>query len=56
MNDYIFLVKVSNKDGSNVRQKKIPVCAENIEKAYSRVQDKIAASDSFQELISVEKL
>lgn len=56
MKDYIFTVKVSDKDGSNVRQKKIHICAENIEKAYNRLRDKVLANDLLQELISVEKL
>ena len=57
MNDYIFTIEVSNKDGSNVRRKNIAVCADNVEVAYDKVKDKVSNTyDVVRELVSVEKL
>ena len=57
MNDYIFTVEVSNKDGSNVRRKNIPVSADNVEVAYDKVKNIVSnTNDRLCELVSVEKL
>ena len=57
MNDYIFTVKVSNGDGSNVRRENIVVCANNIEIAYDKVINKVNNNkDQIRELVGVEKL
>ena len=57
MNDYIFTIEVSNKDGSNVRRKNIAVCADNIEVAFDKVRNNVSNTyDVIRELVGVEKL
>lgn len=57
MNDYVFIIEVSNKDGSNVRRENIAVCADNVEVAYDKVINKVSHTyDIVRELIDVEKL
>lgn len=57
MNDYIFTIEVSNKDGSNARQKNIIVSAENAEIAYDKVINKVGAGDYvIHNLVDVKKL
>lgn len=56
MNDYIFTIEVSNKDGSNVRRKNIVVSAANVEVAYDKVKNKVNAKDVIRSLVGVEKL
>lgn len=57
MNDYIFTVEVSNKDGSYVRQKSIVVSAENVEIAYDKVINKVSAGNyKIRNLVDVKKL
>lgn len=57
MNDYIFTVEVSNRNGSCVRRKNIVVCADNVEVAYDKIINKVSkADDIIRELIGVEKL
>ena len=57
MNDYIFTIEVSNKDGSNVRRKNIVVYADNVEVAYDKVKNKVSYSDDvIRDLVGVEKI
>ena len=56
MNDYIFTIEISNRDGSNVRRKNIVICADNVEVAYSRVINEVSRNDVIRELVGVEKL
>jgi len=57
MNDYVFTVEVSNKDGSNVRRKNIAVCADNVEVAFDKVKNNVSNTyDVIRELVGVEKL
>lgn len=56
MNDYIFTIEVSNKDGSNVRREDIPVCADNVEVAFDKVRNKVSNTYVIRELVGVEKL
>lgn len=56
MNDYIFTVEVSQKDGSNVRRKNIVVCADNVEVAYDKVIIKVGTKDVIRELVGVKKI
>lgn len=57
MNDYIFTVEVSNRNGSCVRRKNIVVCADNVEVAFDKVENKVSkANEIIRELVGVEKL
>lgn len=57
MNDYIFTIEISTKDGSNVRQKNIIVSAENAEIAYDKVINKVCAGNYvIHNLVDVKKL
>jgi hypothetical protein len=57
MNDYIFTIEISNKDGSNVRRKNIAVCADNVEVAFDKVRNNVSNTyDVIRELVGVEKL
>ena len=59
MNDYIFTVEVSNKDGSKwyYERKNIIVSAENVEIAYDKVINKVSAGNYvIHNLVDVKKL
>ena len=57
MNDYIFTIEVSQKDGSSVTKEKFVVSDENVEKAYEKIYNKIFNRNlRFNELIDVTKL
>ena len=57
MNDYVFTIEVSQKDGSGVTNEKFVVSGENIEKAYEKIHNKIFDRNlRFNELTDVKKL
>ena len=57
MNDYIFTIAISNKDGSHVRQKNVVASAENVEDAFDKVKNNVSNTyDIFRELVDVKKL
>lgn len=57
MNDYMFTVEVSNRNGSCVRRKNIVVSADNVEVAFDKVENKVSKSnDIIRELVNVVKL
>ena len=57
MNDYIFTIEISTKDGSNARQKNVIVSAENAEIAYDKVINKASAGNYvIHNLVDVKKL
>ena len=57
MNDYMFIVDVSNNDGSNVRRKCVVATAENVETALAKVKNQVSdAYDKYRGLVDVKKI
>lgn len=57
MNDYMFIIDVSNNDGSNVRRKCVAVTAENVESALEKVKNQVSdCYDKYCGLVDVKKI